>query len=407
MEGAAWVFHGSAGGSFRRCRIPGSRTRSSNRTRPARPYGFNAESGAGDVNGDGYDDVIIGGPRVSERLGWQMTVGAVYAYLGSARGHHQGLIARTRTLRLVMSESGLIPEIGHLWRATAGDVNGDGYDDVIVGAYWYDNGQYDEGRAFAYYGSASGLSTEVAWTFENNVTFFGCLGGSVGTAGDVNGDGYDDVIVGAPEYDGGLGNGDGAAFVFLGSAAGVADGDPLTANAQLEPNSFSVRLGVSVSGAGDVNGDGYDDVIVGDDDYDDFPVSDGGGFAFVFLGSATGVADGNPSTAHAQIGANQLGANLGWSVSDAGDVNADGYDDVIVGAWNYEGDRFDGGAAFVFLGSATGIASGHASTAHAQLESDRNTGDLGASVSSAGDVNGDGYDDVIVGADLADRPRPQ
>ena len=81
--------------------------------------------------------------------------------------------------------------------ATAGDVNGDGYADVIVGAAHYDNGQTDEGRAFVYHGAATGLGTAAAWTAEGNQAS-AVFGVSVGTAGDVNGDGYADVIVGAP-----------------------------------------------------------------------------------------------------------------------------------------------------------------------------------------------------------------
>jgi hypothetical protein len=200
------------------------------------------------------------------------------------------------------------------------------------------------------------------------------LGVSVSGAGDVNGDGFADVIVGAFFYDAGQAD-EGAAFVFLGSAAGVADGNASTAHAQLESNQAGAFLGISVSGAGDVNGDGFADVIVGAYNYDAGESNEGA--AFVFLGSATGIANGNPSTAHAQLESDQAGAFLGFSVSGAGDVNGDGYADVIVGAHFYGAGQGFEGAAFVFLGSATGIADGNPSTAHAQLESNQASAFLG------------------------------
>jgi hypothetical protein len=175
----------------------------------------------------------------------------------------------------------------------------------------------------------------------------------VAAAGDVNGDGYGDVIVGARLYDAGFTD-EGAAFVFLGSAAGVADGDPGSAGvALLESNQQASGFGGSVAGAGDVNGDGYADVIVGANSYT--AGETGEGAAFVFLGSATGIADGNPATVGvAQLESDQSSAQLGQSVAGAGDVNGDGYADVIVGANSYNAGLAGEGAAFVFPGQRVG-----------------------------------------------------
>ena len=104
--------------------------------------------------------------------------------------------------------------------ATAGDVNGDGYSDVIVGARNYSNPQTYEGAAFLYLGSAGGLSTTPAWSYESNQIGAG-FGVCVAPAGDVNNDGYDDVIIGADTYDIGQSE-EGCAFVFLGSSTGLA-----------------------------------------------------------------------------------------------------------------------------------------------------------------------------------------
>jgi len=282
--------------------------------------------------------------------------------------------------------------------AGAGDVNGDGYDDVIVGAIRYDAGQADEGAAFVFLGSPTGIGngnpTTAAAQLESNLAG-AYMGWSVAGAGDVNGDGYDDVIVGARSYSAGQ-SAEGAAFVFLGSASGIASGNPSTAAAQLESNQANAFMGWSVAGAGDVNHDGYDDVIVGAPSYASGQSAEGA--AFVFLGSASGIADGNPGTAAAVIQSDQASANLGRSVAGAGDVNHDGYDDVIVGAPNYDGTLSNEGAAFVFLGSATGVASGNPTSAATRLLGGLASAAFGSSVAGAGDVNGDHYADVIVGA---------
>ncbi|MCI0473652.1 MAG: integrin alpha, partial [Ignavibacteria bacterium] len=270
--------------------------------------------------------------------------------------------------------------------SNAGDVNGDGYSDVIVGAYYYDNGQTDEGRTFVYHGSASGLLTTANWTAESDQAsaHFGC---SVSTAGDVNGDGYSDVIVGAYYYDNGETD-EGRAFVYHGSSSGLS----LTQNWTAESDQASAYFGYSVSTAGDVNGDGYSDVIVGACAYDNGQNNEGR--AFVYHGSASGLSATSNWTAESV----QANAYFGCSVSTAGDVNGDGYSDVIVGANYYSNGQSNEGRVFVYHGSASGLSA----TANWTAESDQAGAWFGYSVSTAGDVNGDGYSDVIVGAYIYD-----
>ncbi len=277
---------------------------------------------------------------------------------------------------------------------SAGDVNCDDFDDIIVGASAYDNGQENEGRAFVYYGSLSGLSDTADWTAESNVVGAG-FGRSVAAVGDVNGDGYDDVIVGAPQFTNDQIS-EGAAFVYYGcssSSGGLSN----IANWTAEGNYAEGNFGSSVASAGKVNDDDYDDVIVGAPSYG----QEDRGAAFVYYGSSWGLSQVADWTAHGD----QKYAHFGHSVA-AGDVNNDDYDDVIVGAPGYGRGRE--GTAFVFYGSPLGLpdadSDGRAwpNDADWTAESDQVNAYFGGSV-AAGDVNCDGFDDIIVGAPLYEK----
>jgi Na+-transporting NADH:ubiquinone oxidoreductase subunit NqrB len=330
-----------------------------------------ATSNAGDVNGDGFDDIIVAS---NDYDNGQTNEGRAFVYLGSAAG--------LSTSPAWTAESDQQQALFGSSVSSAGDVNADGFDDIIVGAYLYDNGQTNEGRAFVYLGSAAGLSTSPAWTAESDQQG-AQFGRSVSSAGDVNADGFDDVIVGARRYDNGHTN-EGRAFVYLGSAAGLSTSPAWTA----ESDQQDAYFGVPVSSAGDVNADGFDDVIVGAELYDNGQTNEGR--AFVYLGSAAGLSTSPAWTAEGD----QQTAYFGKSVSSAGDVNADGFADVIVGAYLYDNGQTNEGRAFMYLGSASGLSTSAAWTA----ESDQQDANFGNSVSSAGDINGDGASDVIVAA---------
>jgi hypothetical protein len=275
--------------------------------------------------------------------------------------------------------------------SSAGDVNGDGFDDVIVGANWYDNGEQDEGAAFLYLGGPIGLSPVFHWHYESNQANEE-FGTAVAGAGDVNGDGYDDVIIGANSPLPDMG---GKAYLFLGSPGGLLDEPVWTAVGEQLEDGF----GTAVAGAGDVNGDGYDDIIVGAP----YALGDDGverGRAYVYYGTPDG-----PAAMPDWIAESDLpNARFGISVSTAGDVNGDGFDDIIIGASHYPADGVVGMAA-VFTGGRSGLpapAQGLVPTPADALSVlygyFEDGSQFGFAVSTAGDTNSDGYDDVIVGA---------
>jgi hypothetical protein len=391
-EGAAFVFLGDSGAI--EGGAPGTASAQLESDQVGARFGFSVAT-AGDVDDDGFADVIVGAPYYDAGEGNE---GAAFVFLGRARGIAD---ATPATAAAQLESNQAYAQLGSSV-ASAGDVNGDGFADVLVGAPNYDSGETEEGAAFVFLGGGSGIEngspSNAATQLESNQVF-AYLGSSVASAGDVDGDGFADVLVGAPGYDAGETD-EGVAFVFLGEESGIDDGTPITAAAWLESNQEPALLGSSVASAGDVNGDGFADVLVGAPSYDGGEAGEGA--AFVFLGGASGITDGTPTTAAAQLESNQAGARLGASVASAGDVNGDGFGDVLVGAPSYDGGEAGEGAAFVFLGGASGITDGTPATAAAQLESNQAGARLGASVASAGDVNGDGSSDVLVGAPFSD-----
>jgi PKD repeat protein len=368
-EGRAFVYHGSTTG------LSAASNWTAESDQVNADFGFSVGT-AGDVNGDGYSDVIVGSDLYDNG---QTDEGRSYVYHGSATG-----LGATAAWT---AESNQDTAYFGYSVGTAGDVNGDGYSDIIIGSQRYDNGQNDEGRAYVFHGSATGLSTSPAWTAESDqaLTYFG---NSVATAGDVNNDGYDDVIVGCPDYTNGEDD-EGRAYVYHGSASGLMTSPAWTAESNLGYSYF----GTSVKIAGDVNGDGYTDVIVGAPWYTNGETSEGR--AYVYYGGLSGL---NASPAWTAEG-NQTYAFFGNSVGTAGDVNGDGFSDIIIGADYYDNGQSNEGRVYVYHGAATGLSA----TPAWNVESNQANAMFGRSVGTAGDVNGDGYSDVIIGAPAYDK----
>jgi FG-GAP repeat protein/VCBS repeat protein len=306
---------------------------------------------AKDVNGDGIDDVLVGEPAADP--GGLINAGAALIFSGA-----------DGTTIWQWNGAATDEKMGHSVGA-AGDVNQDGYADLIVGS----PGTNSKGAAFVYSGIDGTLLYE--WYGEATGDLFGL---TVSGAGDVNGDGIDDLIVAAPFAEFGGRRMTGTVYVFSG-----ATGAQLY---QWHGVAIFDNFGSAAAAAGDVNLDGYADLVVGADLSDPNNGRDAGS-VYVYSGF-----DG--SVLRLWHGANP-GDEFGDAVANAGDVNHDGFPDLVVGAYRSAGRR---GSVFVY--------SGLDGTQLHQWEGEASEGSFGRSISSAGDVNNDGFVDVIVGANRAD-----
>ncbi len=271
--------------------------------------------------------------------------------------------------------------------AVVGDVNGDGYDDFAIGAQSNDTAARDAGAVYLIYGGTSFATQSVTETIAFTGRASEYAGGSIAGVGDVNNDSYDDFVIGA------TGN-DGRAYLVLGQGAALAGGDLSSVAIEYAGQSGDFAGG-EVAGAGDVNGDGYDDFLVsaaGSSADAQF-----GGAAYLILGSAT--PSGGNLNAHLQFTGGDDYMNLG-SVAGVGDVNNDGYDDLMLGAAGYGNSYGDyAGAGWLILGAAT-LSDGDVDLLTAAGHAHRFDGTaeyrgLGI-VRAAGDLNNDGYADALM-----------
>jgi len=361
-------------------------------------------SNAGDINKDGYEDIIIG---TNQNI--------VYVFFGGENSFSSDIDLTSPSFSGFTITGATGDKLGGAV-SCAGDVNKDGYDDIIIGAYASNSNQ---GVAYVIYGGSNLQDINLGSTIlEPHSTGFmikgnqtdDMLGTSVSSAGDINKDGFADIMIGAPAKN----IGRGAVYVIYGKKTAEFTNFDLS-SMTLEPASTgfmitgersSDQLGASVRNASDINKDGYADIIIGAPNQNNTR-----GAAYVVYGGPKSTL-GNinlettplePATTGFSLKGNANSDTFGISVSGAGDINNDGYADIIIGARQKS---FSQGSAYVIYGgpksslpnldfSTTALdphTNGFMITGNAANDQ------LGISVSKAGDVNGDRYGDIIVGA---------
>ncbi len=350
--GRAYLFSGASGALLHTLTSPNPETNGR--------FGAWA-NGVSDVDGDGFGDLLVGAPFED---GGAPDAGRAYLFSGASG-------ALLHTLASPSPESP-----GRFGTGVAGvpDADGDGFGDLLVGAKFEDGGAADAGRAYLFSGASGALLHTLA---SPSPEAFGRFGTGVAGVPDADGDGFGDLLAGAPFEDGGATDA-GRAYLFSGATGALL-------HTLASPNAaFDGRFGVSVSGVSDTDGGGFGDLLVG-------ARSENGGApdagrAYLFSGASGALlhtlTSPNPNFA----------GNFGFDVSEVPDADGDGFGDLLVGAFTESGGAIDSGRAYVFSGATGTLLAGLVSP------NPKFDGFFGFGVSGVPDANGDGRGDFLIGA---------
>lgn len=333
----------------------------------------------GDVNGDGSEDLAVG--SYEEDAAGPFS-GAVYVFYGPVEGN----------INLAFADAKLTGEAADNYAGwsidAAGDINRDGYDDIIVGAHGADGAGTGSGVAYIVFGPLDAeLSLADADVRLEGEAAYDAAGISVAGIGDINRDGYPDVAVGAYGNDSGTLDA-GAAYIFRGPLLG--NRNLASADAILVGESPEEWVGYRVAGGGDVDGDGYADVLIGAPGA--ARAGENSGAAYFFRGPLAGTR--SVSMADAMLLGEAVNDRAGSSVVLGGDIDGDGRSDVLVGAWGADRGGEDSGAVYVLTGGIEGeISLSDADATIIGAAGDQ----VGLAIAAGGDVNQDGYSDLLLG----------